>query len=171
MTFSCTTVFKEVSLPQHVPVRAQFFLPFQAGKSCNFLADFVHKTPLLDHCACVHNTHKEKMCFGLCTKEIWKILGFNPNPPLQEHWHCHMVTICPSKLSQYYTLADSHNVALECHKLAKILHATMWRKIVAKWQNYTCYNVAKNCHNLRSEFTVCDISDKNVAFLFSSRIG
>ncbi len=46
------------------------------------------------------------------------------------HWHCHIVTICPFKLSQYYTLADRHNVALKCHKMAKILHATMWRKIV-----------------------------------------
>ncbi len=46
----------------------EFFLPFQAGKLCKFLADFVHKTSLLHRCICVHSTHKEETCFCLCTK-------------------------------------------------------------------------------------------------------
>ncbi len=38
-------------------------------------------------------------------------------------------------------------------------------------KNFTYYNVAENCHNLQSEFTVCGICDKSVAFLFSSLMG
>ncbi len=56
--------------------------------------------------------------------------GLTPKPSLHQHWHRHMVTIYPFKLSQYYTLTDSHNVALKCHEVAKILHATMWQKII-----------------------------------------
>ncbi len=58
-----------------------------------------------------------------------KFWGFYRKPVLQ-HWHCHIVTVRPFKLSQYYTLADSHNVSLKCQKVTKILHVTIWHKSV-----------------------------------------
>ncbi len=58
---------------------------------------------------------------------VYKINSENfwvqPQTPLQQHWHCNIVTICPFKLSRYYTLGDSHNVALKYHKVLKILGA------------------------------------------------
>ncbi len=61
---------------------------------------------------------------------VWVQNKFGQLPPSQQRWHCHIVIICPLELSQYYTLADSHNVALKCYKVAKILHSTMWQKTV-----------------------------------------
>ncbi len=71
-----------------------------------------------------------------------------------------IVTTCSLNLQSQYSI--------KMWQSGKIIYATMWQKIVTKWQNYTYHNVAKNCRNLQSEFTVCDICDKNVAFLFSS---
>ncbi len=52
----------------------------------------------------------------------------------------------------------------------KIKYATMRKKTVTKWQNYTCYTVANNRHNWQSEFTVRDIYDKNVAIFCKNLI-
>ncbi len=56
----------------------------------------------------------------------------------------------------------SHEVPNKCYSV---------QKIVTKWQLYTCHIVAKKVHDLQSEFTICDICDIHVAFLFSSLIG
>ncbi len=61
---------------------------------------------------------------------VYKINMENFGGLTPHHWHCHIVTVCPFKLSRCYTLADSHNVALKCHQVVKILHVTMWQKIV-----------------------------------------
>ncbi len=76
--------------------------------------------------------------------------------PFQQYWHCYIVTIYPFKLSQYYTLVDSHNVALKCHKVAKlymlpcgkIIYATMWQKIVTTYSHNLLYvtSVTKMWH-------------------------
>ncbi len=56
--------------------------------------------------------------------------GHNHKPLLQQHWHCHIVTICPSKFSQYYTSSDNHSVASKCHKVVKLYMPYRGKKIV-----------------------------------------
>ncbi len=75
-----------------------FFPPFQARKLCKFLADFVHKTSLLQHCTCVRNKHKAKTFWLVYKINAENFGGSTPKTPLQQHWHCRIVTICPFKL-------------------------------------------------------------------------
>ncbi len=70
-----------------------------------------HATPL--HVCATHIRRKHvSVCIQNKFRKFW---GWTPNS------HCN--TPGTVKLSQCYTLSDSHNVALKCHKVVKILHS------------------------------------------------
>ncbi len=107
-----------------------FFLPSQVGKLCKFLADFVHQTPLLHHCTSMRNTHKEKTCFGLCTKYIWKILRVQPPTSLITTL---ALSHCDNLSFQIVTIlyfGRQSQCSIKMSQSGKIKYATMWQKIV-----------------------------------------